>query len=90
MAIADYIYNDSRRLFEQEGSRFDTGEFMEYVANHDYNTDYDSLKIGFIRKKIAERRNCAASPRDYMDGYVPDVRSEDISSASQDESTTVP
>lgn len=154
MAIADYIIRDFRRLFEQEDMRFDVDEFIEYVKAHDYTTDHDSLKTGFIRKKlaeerfayqeekqreaqeaakqaaverterarqleaslkeqalrdyieagfspesfeadwpairaslaaekIAERRNRAASPRDYMDGYVPGGRSENITSPSQ-------
>jgi hypothetical protein len=154
MSIADYILNDFRRLFEQEETRFDVDEFVEYVKNHGYNTDYDSLKAGFIRKqladeqfdyqeeqrreaeaiakqaeaeflerarqleaetkqralqeyieagfspesfeddwpqirarlaadKIAARRNRAASPRDYMDGYVAGGRSENMTLASQ-------
>jgi hypothetical protein len=56
MTLADYIFNDFRRLFEQEGTRFDTDEFIQYVEAHDYTTDYDHLKAGFIRKKLAEEQ----------------------------------
>jgi len=38
---------DFRRLFEQEGTRFDADEFIQYVEAHDYTTDYVSLKTGF-------------------------------------------
>ena len=54
MAIANYIYNDFRRLFEQEDARFDADEFIEYAKNHDYSTDYESLKVGFVSMKLAE------------------------------------
>ena len=40
--------------------------------------------------KIVARRNRAASPRHYRDGYVPGCRSASITPTSQDESTTVP
>jgi hypothetical protein len=56
MKLAHYILNDFRRLFEQEGTRFDTDEFMQYVEAHGYTTDYDHLKAGFIRKNLAEEQ----------------------------------
>src|SRR5215207_3165862 len=50
----DYILKDFRHLFEQEETRFDTDEFIQYAEAHDYTTDYVSLKTGFIRKKLDE------------------------------------
>jgi hypothetical protein len=56
MTLAHYILNDFRRLFEQEETRFDVDEFIQYVEAHAYTTDYDHLKGGFIRKKVAEEQ----------------------------------
>ena len=47
MSHNDHINMDFRRLFEQEGTRFDADEFIQYVEAHDYTTDYVSLKTGF-------------------------------------------
>ena len=56
MSIDDYTLADFRRLFEQEDTRFDVDDFVEYVRTHDYTTDYASLKTGFIRKQLAEEQ----------------------------------
>jgi hypothetical protein len=50
----DYILKDFRRLFEQEETRFDADEFIQYAEAHDYTTDYVSPKTGFICKKLDE------------------------------------
>jgi hypothetical protein len=57
MTITDYELNDFRRLFEQDETRFDVDDFVEYVRTHDYTTDYASLKTGFICKQLAEEQS---------------------------------
>jgi hypothetical protein len=52
--LADSILIDFHRLSEQEETRFDADDFIEYAKTRDYTTEYASHKAGFIRKKLAE------------------------------------
>jgi hypothetical protein len=54
MSHNDHIHMDFHRLFEKEETCFDADEFIQYVEAHNYTTDYDHLKAGFIREKLDE------------------------------------
>ena len=56
MPLTDYELNDFRSLFEQDDTRFDVDDFVEYVRTHDYSTNYDGLKAGFIRGQLFEEQ----------------------------------
>lgn len=48
------------------------------LSGESFEADWLQIRTRLVAEKIAERRNCAATPRDYMDGYVPGGRSENI------------
>jgi hypothetical protein len=60
---------------------------QEYIAAgfspESFETGRPSIRARLAAEKIAERRNRAANPHVYMDGYVPGGRSENIAPPSQ-------
>jgi hypothetical protein len=72
------------RQLEAEAKQGTLREYIEAgFSPESFEADWPAIRAALAAEKMAERRNRAASPRVYMDGYVPGGRSENITPPPQ-------
>jgi hypothetical protein len=73
----------ARQLEAEAKQRALQGYIYAAFSPESFETDWPAIRARLAAENIAQRRSRAASPRVYMDAYVPGGRSENITRPSQ-------